>query len=100
MGLSLFIFMGAFVLGLGKYLIAKRLNSYTLHVDAITSFFVSLLAVVYIVCATIYHYVPDTWMAEHIVAVAAAFGLLTYATFNLFRTDYAGYKFYHTEFWM
>jgi len=88
------------MLGVIKLLIAQRLNSHTLHLDAITSLFVATLALVYIGSELMLHWVWDIWMFEHIASMVIAFGLLCYALYNLMTSEYDGAKWYQPAFWM
>lgn len=99
--LSTFIFVVAFTLGLIKMSLASaaRLNSYTLHMDAITSLFVSSLAVIYVAASVVYKYEESTWFIEHATSLVLAIFLFFYAMYNLWRSEYKGTKWYSTAFW-
>lgn len=99
--LSGVILLGSFVLGVLKYLLARPscLDSYTLHLDAITSFFVSLLAAIYLVSTLIHHYEPDSWALEHIAALCISAMLLIYAVFNFSRAKVDNVPPWKVGFW-
>merc|ERR1711966_486210 len=63
------------ILAVLKFILARRLDSYTLHLDAITSFFVSMLALLYIISEMLLHYAWDFWLFEHLTALILAFML-------------------------
>jgi divalent metal cation (Fe/Co/Zn/Cd) transporter len=97
---SAVIWFCSLILGVMKYVLASesRLNSYTLHMDAITSFFVSTLALLYLIAYAL-HFVWDAPMFEHIAALVITVGLLCYAVYNLCRTKYEGHPWYSKELW-
>lgn len=99
--LSSVIFTGAFILGVFKFLLARPscLDSYTLHLDAITSFFVSLLAAIYLISTLIHHYEPDSWALEHIAALIISSVLLFYALFNFSRARVDDLPAWKLGFW-
>lgn len=99
LALSGIIFAGSFTLAVMKVILAAKLDSATLHLDAMTSFFISILALIFIVASVAHHYEERTWLMEHIVALVTGTMLLAYAVYNLMRTSYAGNKWYHLKFW-
>ena len=94
--IAVVVFICAGILAVIKFILARRLNSFTLHLDAITSFFVSLLALLYIISEMLLHYAWDFWLFEHLTALVLAFLLNCYAIYNLCRTDYQGQTPPHT----
>jgi len=99
--LSTVICLGAAVLAYFKIQLAKesRLNSQTLHLDGITSLFVSVLAFVYIICVNVYDDFPETWWSEHAVALTLSILLFLYALRNLLMTKHGDEWWYTKEFW-
>jgi len=93
------IFVGASILGAIKIILAQKLDSRALHMDGITSMFVSGVALMYIASELLLHFAWSFWQFEHWAAIGLTAFLVLYAAYNLYASQYDGYKFYHIRFW-
>jgi len=91
--------IGAGTLAYFKFVLARRLKSQTLFLDALTSAFIATLAVFYIASELMLHFVWDLWAVEHVASLTIGTLFLCYAAYNLSRADHNGEKWYKPGFW-
>ena len=92
-----FIFAGS--LAFIKFRLAGRLRSQTLFLDALTSAFISTLALFYIFSELMLHFVWDWWAVEHVASLCVGSVFIIYAAYNLHKQQHNGHKWYSAKFW-